>query len=114
MEEYESALSRARVGPIGRQWQQAPINHLCLHFPPLNNNFAAKFAVTGHYLMIPGDKEAISTLKVLAFGQDKQSTLSVRAEDTSGLTTSDYLGVSASCAAVDSPDDVWKREVISC
>lgn len=56
--------------------------------------------------MIPVDKEAISTLKALAFGQDKQRTLSVRAEDTSGLTTSDYLSVSASCAAVDSPDDV--------
>lgn len=56
------ALVRTQVGPIGGQQQQAPINHLCLHFPLRNNNHAAKFAVTGHYLiMILADEEAIRT-----------------------------------------------------
>lgn len=63
MKACKSALAHARLGPIGGQQEQAPINHLCLHFPLRNSNHAAKFAVTGHYLiMIPADEEAIRTL----------------------------------------------------
>lgn len=57
--------------------------------------------------MIPVDKGAISTTTLqpkLLHWTGKHSTLSIRAEDTSGLTTSDYLSVYASCVAVSSPD----------
>lgn len=54
-----NARSRKPSWPLG--WQRAPIIYPSLHFPLLNNNFAAKYAVAGHYLTIPVDKEAIST-----------------------------------------------------
>lgn len=100
MKVYGSAPSRNRVWVVGWQWQQAPIIHLCLHFPVLNNNFAAKYVVAGHYLMIPVDKEAISTPppspKLWRWtGRTRSRSLSVIAEDTSRLTTSDYLSVRA-------------------
>lgn len=55
----ESHLTTGLAGE-GWQRQQAPIIHLCLHFPRRNNKFPAKYAVAGHYLVIPVDKEAIS------------------------------------------------------
>lgn len=60
------------------------------------------------YLMIPVDKEAISTPtlqpELCCWTKRTQTVLSVIAEDTSHLTTFDYLGVYASCQAVNSPD----------
>lgn len=39
-----------------------PLLSICVCiFPLLNNYFAAKYAGAGYYLMIPVDKEAIST-----------------------------------------------------